>query len=996
MISTNNTKEWQQSAIAKSLIALNLKSLEEEEIAEWYFGNLPLTARRNDGRIRDGYLRTYRDPLKGGWGIEGYDPTDFSSEPELRTFKPDLPRTAKDGKVIKYDFPKNSQHFPLLPRVSYEVASNIFRSSGLDFLQLTEEYAPLDLEQDIAEHSECVWFWQAVIDNPVVAVSVTEGGKKALSLLSQGRCAIAVSSITTWRKERGSKEVHPWLKLFAARRKFFLTFDQDVKSKTVRAVNKQSYELGNALLSAGAYRVRRISWDGSAKGIDDFIANLKSKYGDRFAAAVLRRAFVNSRDFRSFSRSNTLPGRVVKINSQFLSDDPLKKAGNFKILVVKSAKCTGKTRLLSQLVEEDRRSGIPTINVSHLERLARELGSRLGLPYRTEEAATSRRKTEGYSLCVDSLSPHNKVPFYPQQWLEAGVTLDEFTQVLGHLTFGTTEVGKHRKLTAETLGQKLADCWEQDRPIRLLDADADSESVEFVYDLIRTYSEVHVTNEELEAQTLTLVNEFEPSKGELHFYHEPSPKQIKADLIAKMRGDRNLLILTSSQQVSSPDGSINLEELAKKHYLPREILRIDSATVGDPFHPAFNITGKKIASLIENTDIKLVIASPAICTGISIDDLNCFFHAVFSFQAGNLPLNSIRQQLVRLRDFDVPRFLWCPKVGLSFVGSKSSNPAELLSDQKGESKLSLSSLGVKEAENLINSSICSTTKYWSKVGAKLNWQSYHYRELLLLDLESEGWNITHHYPEDDPNPDIEAVWEERKAIKQDSLRREDLAIAQAEEISHSKAQELKQRKNLTSNEQNSITKYSISQKYGVEVSPELLAAHRKNFYSSLKLQFWLFHGREYLESSDRQSLIQQQESNGGKVFLPDLNRKLFVTKVKLLELLNLERFLQPGTEWHNKNEDAIALHDFVKRDLIRFNQVLGCGIAIGDSPIVVLQKILKRIGQRLPYLRNERDGKKRLRVYGFATSNFDKKTEKEIIQSWLVNASQTFLLSVSA
>ncbi len=33
---------------------------------------------------------------------------------------------------------------------------------------------------------------------------------------------------------------------------------------------------------------------------------------------------------------------------------------------------------------------------------------------------------------------------------------------------------------------------------------------------------------------------------------------------------------------------------------------------------------------------KVIIASPTICTGISIDGVDEFFNAVFSFQAGNL------------------------------------------------------------------------------------------------------------------------------------------------------------------------------------------------------------------------------------------------------------------------------------------------------------------------------------------------------------------------
>ena len=64
-----NVEEWVGSGIAPSLIKLNKKILNEEEIAEWYFQNLPSSARRNDGRIREGYLKAYKDPLRGGWGI---------------------------------------------------------------------------------------------------------------------------------------------------------------------------------------------------------------------------------------------------------------------------------------------------------------------------------------------------------------------------------------------------------------------------------------------------------------------------------------------------------------------------------------------------------------------------------------------------------------------------------------------------------------------------------------------------------------------------------------------------------------------------------------------------------------------------------------------------------------------------------------------------------------------------------------------------------------
>lgn len=988
----HHREEWIESAIAPSLIELNLKSLEEEDIAEWYFGNLPPSARRNDGRIRDGYLKAYREPLKGGWGIEGYDPTDLSAEPELRSFKPNSPRIGKDGKSIKYDIPKNAKHNPILARVSYEIARLIFRASGLDFHELTRKYAPEELNRDLEDNAECPWFWRAVLEQDRVAISVAEGAKKALSLLGQGRCAIAVTSITTWRAKIGSGEVHPWLALFAPKRLFYLTFDQDIKPKTVRAVNTQSSKLGQALVKAGAVKVKRISWSGTSKGIDDFIYSLKSRFGDRYMQRILRKCYTNARDYRKFALSKQLPGRIKKVNKRYLEVSDIIKAGRYKILVVKSAKGTRKTGVLAELVRIDRANGIPTINLSHLERLARELGMRLNVPYRTEAGTTTLRNSYGYSLCVDSLSPKNSIPFHPEKWRNAGLAIDEFTQVLEHLAFGTTEVKRYRGAIVATLGQKLADCWEQNKPIRLLDADANPESIELIYDLIQLYCDREISREELEANTLTIVNEYEPAKGDLHFYHEPSPKKIRADLVEMMKDDRNLLLLSSSQKATSADGTLALERLARKHYLPSEILRIDSTTVADPTHPAFGITAHLLADIIENTNVKIVIASPIICTGISIEYLNCFFQGVFSFQAGNISPHSVRQQLVRLRDFDAPRYLWCPKTGMNFVGSKSTNSVELLTDQKGEAKLSLSLLGCSAAENLLDSNVCPLTKFWARVGVERNRYSYQYRELLLLDIETEGWNIIHHW--DDKDPLLEEVWQERKAIKEEAVVEEDRVILQSQDLTHAEAESLQQRKDLTRQEQYRLHKYQLAQKYFLsEINQKLIAADRKRFYSCLQLRFWLGIGRPFLERRDC-VLWQDMFERNGKVFLPDFNQQTYITPVKLLEMLDLQRFARPETQWSNKSPELIDLSNFVKKDLVRFNQILGCGVAIGDSPIVVLQKVQKKLGMRSPYLRNERDGKKRLRIYGAAESRFElDDLEKQISFSWLAYFTRKFVES---
>ncbi len=167
-----------------------------------------------------------------------------------------------------------------------------------------------------------------------------------------------------------------------------------------------------------------------------------------------------------------------------------------------------------------------------------------------------------------------------------------------------------------------------------------------------------------------------------------------------MKNRENLLILSSAQKSRSADGTINLEKKALKYYKPSEILRIDSQTTSDPGHPAYGITGEALADMLKRGIYKIVLASPTICTGISIDGVNGYFDGVFSIQSGNITPNAVRQQLVRLRDFECPRYVWTPKVGKNFIGCKSINPVELLTNQKGQAGLSLGLLGYKEAEKV--------------------------------------------------------------------------------------------------------------------------------------------------------------------------------------------------------------------------------------------------------------------------------------------------------
>ncbi len=305
-------------------------------------------------------------------------------------------------------------------------------------------------------------------------------------------------------------------------------------------------------------------------------------------------------------------------------------------------------------------------------------------------------------------------------------------------------------------------------------------------------------------------------------------------------------------------------------------------------------------------------------------------------------------------------------------------------------------LGYREAENIINSNLCPLTKYWAKVGAKQNYENYHYRDILLGELESEGWNIIIRNRDEsskEKKKQLNKIWEERKEIKQSSIKEDNVEIVNAKDLNPSEAATLENKGNLREVEEKQLNKHQIKQRYGVsEVTEELVDADSKKLYSGLKLRFWLTDGRRYVEDNDRATLETMKQRNGGSFFIPDMNKKLNVTKIKLLELCKLDQFLKEGSEWSNKSPELIELQDFVFKHLARFNQILGCGIAITDSPITVIQKILKRINQRLPYLRNCRDGEKRLRIYGAGKSKLDvlSQHEERLFSKWLDQCKSKF------
>lgn len=224
-------QEWLSSGVDEALVRLNVTSLMGEAPLEYLLYALPHSDRRNDGRLRDKYLRQYNHVQDGGWWVSGLDPLNNWQPMEWGRLKPDNPRLNWDkkeqrqtDKPVKYESPPKTPNRVTYLRATLEVWQRVAIRHNL----------PMPEKIHIALNGEALGFWDWVQSHSQVPVILCEGEKKAGCLLSLGFAAVGLPGI--WNGRTGEKEaesLHPDLVPMAVKgREFIILFD---KAPSVRA-----------------------------------------------------------------------------------------------------------------------------------------------------------------------------------------------------------------------------------------------------------------------------------------------------------------------------------------------------------------------------------------------------------------------------------------------------------------------------------------------------------------------------------------------------------------------------------------------------------------------------------------------------------------------------------------------------------------------------------------------------------------------------------------
>ncbi len=711
-------QEWLNSGVDEEIIALNVRSLSSTTPYEYLLYS-PKISRRNDGRLRDRDLKKYQHIELGGWWCSGVDPLNEYALMMWGCFKPDQPRRdrQKIHKFIKYEHPYREETRAFFLLVPNRIWVKVSLRSGI---AITEE----DLQ-----HPGGFWHW---VWRHNVPVTIVEGVKKAGALLTAGYAAIAIPGVNAGYRTPtdeygtaiGKPNLIPDLKHFATQgRQVNICFDQDNKPETVQRVRTAISRMGRLLVNEGcSLRVIDLPL-GAEKGVDDFIV---AKGQPAFDALYNTAVALELWEIKLFTLLTYPP--AIALNQRFLGQ--LLVPEGEKLIILKAPKGTGKTEWLATEVAKAHDLGQRVLIITHRIQWGEALCNRFGVNYVTEVRTNETGTLLGYGVCVDSLHQESQARFNPNDWSNDVIIIDECDQVFWHLLNSGTEVQKRRVSVLKNLKQLVQNVLGSSQgKIYLSSADVSDTDVKYVLSLAGEYR----------VNPFVIVNNYRDSAGNCYKYSGNNPKNLIAALDKTIAKGGHHLLCCSAQKAKSKWGTQALEERFRRKFPHLRILRIDSESVADPSHAAFGC----IAHLNEIlTQYDLVIASPSLETGVSID-IRGHFDGVWGIFQGVQPVNSVRQMLARVRE-TVDRHIWVREWGMGVVGNGSTSIGGLLRSQHVATQANIALLSAADNDDLsyIDQNFQpESLQTWGKRGSVINVEMRRYRESVLAGLVEDGYTI---------------------------------------------------------------------------------------------------------------------------------------------------------------------------------------------------------------------------------------------------------------
>lgn len=862
-------------------------------------------------------------------------------------------RDRMGGKVYKYETPKGNGARGFFPAVPLRIWGAIAARAGLP---VPEGVEPTD-------------FWPWVVAHPQVEVVLTEGGKKALALLSQGRCAIALYGVHGGHRRRdalgrpleGGPELIEDLRPFAtAGRAIQLAFDQDSHPRARSRVAAAMAGLG-ALLTDRGCRVSVLTWPMElGKGIDDAIAAIAAQGADQRpegdASMSLDRIFGEAMDLDGWRCWQRLQGRLTYradwlIPGGDLGDqdwtglwDQVARSRR-PIVAIASPKGTGKTKCLARWLEVRGTTAL----VGHRVALMRNLCDRVGAAYRGDldrfaldghppDAITGAAYSLRVGLCVDSL-----LALDPERFRGCTLVLDEVVQVLRHLLLSATCRDRRSAILArfQTLIRGAA-------LVLVADADLDDSSLHYLQQLRSEPDD--------EAQVILVRNGGTPLGYGGEFLMAPHDQAAIARLLTAAAAGEKLFVATDSKRHSQKLNRL-LEQLEQ---LQVPVLLINADTSNGPVEQQFARSPDAVLAALQP---QVVIATPSLATGVSIE--SAYFDRVFGlFYGVSITDGDMAQALGRVRQ-PVPRIVWCRERGQGGCDRPWGNSVEQIrATLKRRTDVTaallqqqLMAVGIGDLGDRVDWEKSPHVQLWAETMAARRFALDHLRTALWVRLRYEGNHLEAVDCSHDQNPQVRDLIRQARATLKGA---EATAIATAPLPTVLDLRDWAEAGSLTQAQRWAIAKYDLVMFYGVEpeaITAEFVLADRQGQQRQEILALEELLDRAIAHRHDL-STITHQIHRGDPLSPWDFGQASLASQAR--HHLGLRDFLDPEREW--TKYDLKGLVDRVRAHRRDVKLAVGFDPSPHLHDVDIWHRLLRQLGLRCQFRWERRQGEK-LRVY---------------------------------
>jgi len=928
--SAKHRDEWVNgSAVSLAVTELALVSVAgQQQVMEFlrpkainahrtYGGAMPMNKPAINAR------RKFSDQCRGGWLAYGHAPIE-NGEMVPVTYKPDIARINEKGKPIKYERPAGSKPTPYFSPLDADAYYLIAERAGLN--------APT------FESSWSAWLW--LLKQYEVDLVIDEGEKKAAAACANGFLTIGLAGIWNGcprlRDTTGLPFGAPtliaelqWLaSIRPSKAPIIIAFDASESARGRVDIRNARQKLGRLLAEAGHHvRIREMQQpDGAAtfiKGTDDLLvfggANalnaLKIVDFDVWTKESSKKAITDHllQPFHTSNRRHQVIARHFKA-----SDIP----SDSNLVALIGGLGSNKTGAIAEITGK-------LVSITHRRSLADNQGHRFGLAIKREGQALNasnqsqgslrqieQAENDGFVTVADSSYIGGSGELRPEHCSGAVLFIDEADAFLRHCLMAATAIKNHR---CDVL-TNLAKCVAAAKQVVLAGAHID-ETTLLAFERMRGCSSTIVESTLQTAASRTCVA-----------FDKVGQLLEKIENLATNK--QPFLFHTASAEDASKMAPHNLAKFIRNYWPNARILELTAKTIREPEHPA-------AAAMVNPSrllDFDVVLATPVLETGFSIEDPTQHFKAVLGHTSGHTLPQAFVQSLGRLRT-GVERFIWC-----CHNGSKLGNGAPCADDVERiklhhANRLDLIDLvQLHEANDAIGNS-AQFVRWWSEIAAHQNWLANYYRHAVEVLLTREGYSVNWQKSDVDTRPLIDELTEARDA----TVASETTAVAAAEPILPSRLIELEKQQRLTREQRRQVERAQIERDLGIKIpSPEQVQCSRNNCYGKALLHLLM------VNSDVRQQWHQTAAGAAGR-FAPDVTKAMAPsTRAKLLagmpwlnKLIGLAGTGQTfiSLDFEQQHQDAIDQRG-IWRELLGFDPG-------GVTARTFLNQMLKLIGFKL-------------------------------------------------